>query len=333
MRFVVFGAGAIGGVVGACVHQSGHEVALIARGEHGRAIRERGLTFERPGDSITLRSRSRTSPDELEWSGDEVVLLATKSQDTAGALADLRARRPGRRARGVRPERGRERADRAAAVPQRLRGGGDDADRASRAGDRPGVRDPRRGVIDVGRYPTGLDRCARGGGGVRRGGLQLPGAAGHHALQVRQAAGQPGNAVDAIASRAGRRGAHDAGPGGGAGGADGGRDRVRGRGGQRRHRALAAPRHAADRGPAAGRLLDPPELRPGRVHGRDRLSERRDLAVGPPARRAHAGQRRALRAVRSARCASGAAARHVPAEEVLDYGPAAGHYADGPVRR
>ena len=32
MRFVVFGAGAIGGVVGASLHQAGHEVALIARG-------------------------------------------------------------------------------------------------------------------------------------------------------------------------------------------------------------------------------------------------------------------------------------------------------------
>ena len=34
MRFVIFGAGAIGGVVGAWLHQAGHDVALIARGEH-----------------------------------------------------------------------------------------------------------------------------------------------------------------------------------------------------------------------------------------------------------------------------------------------------------
>jgi len=31
MRFVVFGAGAVGGVVGARLHQAGHDVALIAR--------------------------------------------------------------------------------------------------------------------------------------------------------------------------------------------------------------------------------------------------------------------------------------------------------------
>lgn len=94
MRFVVFGAGAIGGVVGACLHQSGHEVALIARGEHGRAIRERGLTLQRPGSTVTLKIPAAGEPGELDWTGGEVVLLATKSQDTAGALAALRAAAP-----------------------------------------------------------------------------------------------------------------------------------------------------------------------------------------------------------------------------------------------
>jgi 2-dehydropantoate 2-reductase len=95
VRFVVFGAGAIGGVVGACLHQSGHDVALIARGDHGRAIGERGLTFERPGiPAVTLRIPVAPSPAELVWGGDEVVLLATKSQDTAGALTSLRGVAP-----------------------------------------------------------------------------------------------------------------------------------------------------------------------------------------------------------------------------------------------
>jgi 2-dehydropantoate 2-reductase len=95
VRFVVFGAGAIGGVVGACLHQSGQEVVLIARGEHGTAIRERGLTFERPGmAAVTLTIPVAPTPAEVEWAGDEVVLLATKSQDTAGALTGLRGIAP-----------------------------------------------------------------------------------------------------------------------------------------------------------------------------------------------------------------------------------------------
>ena len=94
MRFVVLGAGAVGGVVGASLHQSGQEVALIARGEHYRAIREGGLTFERPGRSVTLEIPVANAPAALEWTGDEVVLLAAKSQDTAAALIDLRAAAP-----------------------------------------------------------------------------------------------------------------------------------------------------------------------------------------------------------------------------------------------
>lgn len=94
MRFVVFGAGAIGGVVGAGLHQAGHEVTLIARGEHYRAIRERGLTFERPGESVTLEIPVADAPAALEWGGDNVVMIATKSQDTAGALTALRAAAP-----------------------------------------------------------------------------------------------------------------------------------------------------------------------------------------------------------------------------------------------
>jgi 2-dehydropantoate 2-reductase len=90
MRFVIFGAGAIGGVVGARLHHSGHDVALIARGAHHEAIRERGLTLETPTETVVLDIPVAQAPDGLEWSGDEVVLLAVKSQDTSGALAALR---------------------------------------------------------------------------------------------------------------------------------------------------------------------------------------------------------------------------------------------------
>ena len=54
MRFVVFGAGAIGGAVGARLHQSGHAVTLIARGAHLEAIRARGLSFLTPVERVVL---------------------------------------------------------------------------------------------------------------------------------------------------------------------------------------------------------------------------------------------------------------------------------------
>jgi 2-dehydropantoate 2-reductase len=90
MRFVVYGAGAVGGVVGARLYQSGHEVTLIARGAHLEAIRRGGLTLLAPEERSVLRIAAVGDPGEVRWCGDEVVLLAVKSQDTDGALGALR---------------------------------------------------------------------------------------------------------------------------------------------------------------------------------------------------------------------------------------------------
>ena len=53
VRFVVVGAGAIGGSVGARLFQSGFDVTLVARGAHGRALRS-GLVLEAPDETVTL---------------------------------------------------------------------------------------------------------------------------------------------------------------------------------------------------------------------------------------------------------------------------------------
>jgi 2-dehydropantoate 2-reductase len=89
MRFVVLGAGAVGGVVAARLAEHGHDVAVIARGQHGRVIASDGLTLESPHDRVTIRVPVATDPSGIEWTDDDVVLLATKSQHTAGALEAL----------------------------------------------------------------------------------------------------------------------------------------------------------------------------------------------------------------------------------------------------
>ena len=43
MRFLIAGAGAIGGYIGACMARAGLDVTLYARGPHLRAMAERGL--------------------------------------------------------------------------------------------------------------------------------------------------------------------------------------------------------------------------------------------------------------------------------------------------
>ncbi|MGH2871173.1 MAG: ketopantoate reductase family protein [Solirubrobacteraceae bacterium] len=90
MRFVVYGVGAVGGAVAARLHQGGHEVVGIARGAHLDAIRSRGLTLITPAEHTTVSLPVVDHPRELRWRGEEVVLLATKSQDTSAALHHLR---------------------------------------------------------------------------------------------------------------------------------------------------------------------------------------------------------------------------------------------------
>ena len=53
MRFVVVGAGAIGGAVGGRLFEQGYDVTLVARGDHGRALRS-GLVLEAPDGTATL---------------------------------------------------------------------------------------------------------------------------------------------------------------------------------------------------------------------------------------------------------------------------------------
>lgn len=94
MRFVILGAGGVGGVIGGRLFQHGHDVVLIARGAHLAAIERDGLRLEDPDASVVLRVPAVGSPSQLAVRDDDVVILATKSQDAATALDDLRTVAP-----------------------------------------------------------------------------------------------------------------------------------------------------------------------------------------------------------------------------------------------
>jgi 2-dehydropantoate 2-reductase len=91
MRYVVYGAGAIGGSIGGKLFAAGREVVLIARGEHLAAVQERGLTLRRPDGELALRIPAASHPSKVDWRDGDVVLLTVKSQDTEAALEDLRS--------------------------------------------------------------------------------------------------------------------------------------------------------------------------------------------------------------------------------------------------
>ena len=90
VRYVIYGAGAIGGTTGAKLAQHGREVVLIARGKHLEACQADGLTLRTPEETITQRIPAFGHPSDIDWRQDDVAILAMKSQDTAAALVALR---------------------------------------------------------------------------------------------------------------------------------------------------------------------------------------------------------------------------------------------------
>ncbi len=90
MRFVIYGAGAVGGVVGAQLHRAGYEVTLVARGEHFAAIRDRGLVFASPAEQIRLEIPVVDDIAAVGFTDDTVVLLTVKTQDSASCASALR---------------------------------------------------------------------------------------------------------------------------------------------------------------------------------------------------------------------------------------------------
>src|SRR5580692_7070214 len=85
-RYIVIGAGAVGGTIGGCLFQAGHDVVLVARGAHLDALRANGLRLATPIGTQTLRIPAVAGPAELELRGGDVLILSTKGQDTVGVL-------------------------------------------------------------------------------------------------------------------------------------------------------------------------------------------------------------------------------------------------------
>jgi thiosulfate/3-mercaptopyruvate sulfurtransferase len=98
-RYVVIGAGAVGASIAAELHHAGVETILIARGAHLAALREHGLTYVRPDGERRLHVPVAAGPAEVDLREGDVLLLATKTQDTAAAVREW-AWRPVKRADG-----------------------------------------------------------------------------------------------------------------------------------------------------------------------------------------------------------------------------------------
>jgi len=77
MRFLIAGAGAIGGYIGACMSRAGQDVTLYARGPHLKAMQERGLTvLSADGD---FETRPRAIGDLADAGSIDVIVLGVKA--------------------------------------------------------------------------------------------------------------------------------------------------------------------------------------------------------------------------------------------------------------
>jgi 2-dehydropantoate 2-reductase len=90
MRYVIIGAGAVGGVVAARLaqHSSEHAPLLIARGDHGDAINAAGLRVRSPDDDTVIRLPLATSAAGVHLQVDDVLIFATKTQQVERALVE-----------------------------------------------------------------------------------------------------------------------------------------------------------------------------------------------------------------------------------------------------
>lgn len=160
MRYVVVGAGAIGGTIGGRLCQAGRDVVLVARGAHGEAIRARGLLLRDPDGEAMLPMACVATPADVVWRDDDVVVLATKVHQAEAALRDIAASAPSSVAivcvtNGLEAERlALRRFARVYAVAVML-----PAEHLA-----PGVvtaySAPVPGILDLGRHPSGVDDFA-----------------------------------------------------------------------------------------------------------------------------------------------------------------------------
>lgn len=87
-RYVIIGAGAIGGGIGGLLAAQGTPVVLAARGEHLERMREHGLRLLMPDADLTVPVMAIAGPEEIELTPDDVLVLATKTHQAESALAD-----------------------------------------------------------------------------------------------------------------------------------------------------------------------------------------------------------------------------------------------------
>ena len=202
MRVIVYGAGGVGGTIGAQLHQAGRKVVLIARGRHLTTLRNEGLRYETPSADLTLEVPVVGHPSEVDFADGDVVLLAMKSQHTVAALEALRAAAGDGvpvvcAQNGVANERmALRRFSRVYGMVVYLYAEHTEPGCIRYYGN------PRDGVLDLGRFPTGVDATATAlAGALAEAGFGSRAAPGIMRFKYAKLLTNLANGVDALSPR------------------------------------------------------------------------------------------------------------------------------------
>lgn len=88
MKICIFGAGAIGGYLGAKLALAGADVSLVARGPHLEAIQKNGLTLVEGGsDPMTVPVRASENPADL--GPQDYVIVTLKAHSVPGLVGAM----------------------------------------------------------------------------------------------------------------------------------------------------------------------------------------------------------------------------------------------------
>jgi 2-dehydropantoate 2-reductase len=90
-RIVIYGAGAVGGVLGGLLSLSSAQVVLIGRPGNVNEIRAHGLNVVTSSGIRNVKLPAVTSPKQIDFGSDNVVFLCVKGQDTDDAMAELKS--------------------------------------------------------------------------------------------------------------------------------------------------------------------------------------------------------------------------------------------------
>jgi 2-dehydropantoate 2-reductase len=153
---IIYGAGAVGSVIGGRLRQGGADVVLVARPAHAMAIRRGGLALRTARGTEVVDVDVVTTIDQLEPSVDDIVVITAKTQDTPAIHSKLVLWNESVpvvcATNGVEHERmALRRFPRVYGMVVQLPA------QFEKAGEVTVLCAPTNAILDVGRYPSGVD--------------------------------------------------------------------------------------------------------------------------------------------------------------------------------